>query len=61
MAFIRKVKTFSGGNYISNRFKIDGHIFKVIYGGSAHNKVELDILVTKAHKRLFTDQLELLP
>ena len=61
MAFIRKVKTSSGATVIQIAYKVGGHVVKIIHIGSAHNKVELDILVAIARKRLFADQLELLP
>jgi len=61
MAFIRKVKTSSGATAVQIAYKIGGRIVKIIHIGSAHNKEELDLLVAIARKRLFANQLELLP
>ena len=61
MAFIRKVKTSSGATAVQIAYKVGGRIAKIIHIGSAHNKEELDILVAVARKRLFANQLELLP
>jgi transposase len=61
MAFIRKVKTSSGATAVQIAYKVGGRVVKIIHIGSAHNKEELDILVAVARKRLFADQLELLP
>jgi len=61
MAFIRKVKTSSGATAVQIAYKIGGRVVKIIHIGSAHNKEELDILVSIARKRLFANQLELLP
>jgi hypothetical protein len=61
MAFIRKVKTSSGATAVQIAYKVGGRIVKIIHIGSAHNKEELDLLVAIARKRLFTNQLELLP
>lgn len=61
MAFIRKVKTASGATAVQIAYKVGGRIVKIIHIGSAHNKEELDLLVTIARKRLFANQLELLP
>jgi len=61
MAFIRKVKTSSGATAVQIAYKVGGRIVKIIHIGSAHNKEELDLLVAIAQKRLFTNQLELLP
>ena len=61
MAFIRKVKTASGATAVQIAYKVGGRIVKIIHIGSAHNKEELDLLVAIARKRLFANQLELLP
>ena len=61
MAFIRKVKTTSGATAVQIAYKVGGRIVKIIHIGSAHNKEELDLLVAIARKRLFANQLELLP
>lgn len=61
MAFIRKVKTSSGATAVQIANKVGGRIVKIIHIGSAHTKEELDILVAIARKRLFANQLELLP
>jgi hypothetical protein len=61
MAFIRKVKTASGAIAVQIAYKVGGRIVKIIHIGSAHNKEELDLLVAIARKRLFANQLELLP
>jgi transposase len=61
MAFIRKVKTSSGATAVQIAYKVGGRIVKIIHIGSAHNKEELDLLVAIARKRLFANQLELLP
>jgi hypothetical protein len=61
MAFIRKVKTSSGATAVQIAYKVGGRIVKIIHIGSAHNKEELDILIAIARKRLFANQLELLP
>jgi hypothetical protein len=61
MAFIRKVKNSSGATAVQIAYKVNRHIVKIIHIGSVHNKEELDILVAVARKRLFADQLELLP
>jgi transposase len=61
MAFIRKVKTSSGATAVQIANKVGGRIVKIIHIGSAHTKEELDILIAIARKRLFANQLELLP
>jgi transposase len=61
MAYIRKVKTSSGATAVQIAYKVGGRIVKIIHIGSAHNKEELDLLVAIARKRLFANQLELLP
>jgi hypothetical protein len=61
MAFIRKVKTASGATAVQIAYKVGGRIVKIIHIGSAHNKEELDILLAVARKRLFVNQMELLP
>jgi len=61
MAFIRKVKTASGATAVQIAYKVRGRIVKINHIGSAHNKEELDLLVAIARKRLFANQLELLP
>ena len=61
MAFIRKIKTASGATAVQIAYKVGGRIVKIIHIGSAHNKEELDLLVAIARRRLFANQLELLP
>jgi hypothetical protein len=61
MAFIRKVKTSSGATAVQIAYKVGGRIVKIIHIGSAHNKEEMDLLVAIARKRLFANQLDLLP
>lgn len=61
MAFIRTIKTASGATAVQIAYKHKGRIIKIVHIGSAHNKEELNILLTLARKRLQENQLELFP
>ena len=61
MAYIRKVKTASGATAVQVVKKQKGKIVSLIHIGSAHNVEELQVLLSIAHKKLLTNQMELFP
>ena len=61
MAFIRTVKTASGATAVQIVSKSYGRIVSLKHIGSAHNKEELEILLSLAKERLQAGQQTLLP
>lgn len=59
MAFIRKVKTASGATAVQIAHKSYGRITRIEHIGSAHNEVDLELLLALAKKRLVAGQLSL--
>lgn len=61
MSYIRKVRTCSGATAVQIVSKGRGEIVKLTHVGSAHTQEELEVLVTIANQKLYSDQLELFP
>lgn len=61
MAFIRKVKTASGATAVQIARKVSSRLVGLEHLGSAHNKQELEVLISLAKKRLQRGQQVLFP
>lgn len=61
VAFIRKVKTKSGATAVQIAHKVYGRVQKIEHLGSAHNRQELEALISLAKIRLQGNQMGLFP
>jgi hypothetical protein len=61
MAYIRKVKTASGATAVQIAYKAIGQVVKIKHIGSAHNEVDLRVLMEIAQKELSGNQPPLFP
>lgn len=61
MAYIRRVKTGNGATAVQVVTKAYGRIVHLEHIGSAHTQAQLDLLLTLARKRLFSNQPSLFP